>query len=101
MWNDSTDWPTIVTHVSFLAHITIVAPASLCSENCAMSFDPIHRVFIVESYFHEILYSKVIQQFSEKFPRVMAPNKSTIKRTIDQFCNHYMLANWKCSHLSL
>ncbi len=40
MWNDSTDRPSIVIHVSFLTHVVI---ASSHCENCAISFNPKHE----------------------------------------------------------
>ncbi len=51
----------------------------------------------VELWVSKDWYGKVIQQFSEKFLETRTSNKSTIKRIIDGFCNHYTIGSWKCS----
>ncbi len=49
------------------------------------------RLLIIEHYFRMESYKKVIEWFQNKFLGTSVPNKSTIKRIVDNFSNHYTL----------
>lgn len=43
------------------------------------------RAFVIEHYFRTLSYEKVFELFEMKFPDSPVPNKSTIKRVVDNF----------------
>ncbi len=51
------------------------------------------RAFILEHYFRTNSYQSVINEFKKAFPRREPPNKSTIKRIVDRFREHYTVAD--------
>jgi hypothetical protein len=62
-----------------------------------MVYSQDQRVFILEHYFSSRSYAECQNAFRNSFPDSVVPNKSTIQRLVERFCETRSIGEKHCS----